>query len=456
MKLPIIPIIILILFFCIQSCKNGSDLNKKAEKYLYSRNFENALTFANEAIKIEPDSTKFYITRMIIYDYLSKYKEEILDINKIIELRKKEDKSVNKFYFQRANLYSQLGKYNESNEDLDYLINNQDTIPVISEVYLKKAFNYYMLSNNQDALRYFNLAEYNNSNSDKFINSNILVGKAKVEMDQNRNKNSINLLIEALNIDPSNSAVYQTLGEVYYKLEKYDESYINYERAVNLKSEDPNLYINFAILQSEYKQDYDKAINNYSKGIELNPFSPQVYFAYMNLAIIYNIQGRNSEALENISKALSLNSNNANIFYNYAIILSEVDRNQEALEKIEEAIKIEKFSAEFHNTKGNILMDLNLIDDAIKEFKYVTTFNPKYGGAYYNLGYIFGKQKNPKESIKWYNKAVSLNFDLESTLVNRALQKIQLDQKSSACDDLKRAFKLGRKDIEPYIQRLCN
>lgn len=56
-------------------------------------------------------------------------------------------------------------------------------------------------------------------------------------------------------------------------------------------------------------------------------------------------------------------------------------------------------------------------------------------------------------SISFYNKVVVLNFDLQSILVNLALQEIKVNKVSDACSHLERAYKLGRTDVKPLIDK---
>ncbi len=137
------------------------------------------------------------------------------------------------------------------------------------------------------------------------------------------------------------------------------------------------------------------------------------------------------------------------------MLLSDLNKNTEALEIINKAILINRSDAEYFNTKGGILMALSLFKEAETEFKKAILLNPNFGGAYYNLGYLYGEENNQEQSIKYYDKAVFLDFDLKATLVNRALQKIKTNRTSSACSDLEKAYSLGRTDIKPLIEKYC-
>ena len=80
--------VIYALLFLLGSCVNPSQHKKKAEEYFKESNFENALFEINKAIEIAPDSISYYLLRVSIYDNTGKFKEEVADLDKIIEFNK--------------------------------------------------------------------------------------------------------------------------------------------------------------------------------------------------------------------------------------------------------------------------------------------------------------------------------------------------------------------------------
>ena len=78
--------------------------------------------------------------------------------------------------------------------------------------------------------------------------------------------------------------------------------------------------------------------------------------------------------------------------------------------------------------KGAILIEMLQFKDAVSIFQKCIEINPNFGAAYYNLGYIYEQLDNHEQSINFYNKAMLLGFDLQSTLVNLALQEIKVPE----------------------------
>ena len=194
----------------------------------------------------------------------------------------------------------------------------------------------------------------------------------------------------------------------------------------------------------------------FERTIKLEPHSVQSASAYINLAVMENNNGDSKKACEYAEKAIELMPNNDGIQCNYAHILSDMGKNKEAIDAISKAITINPQEVEYCNMKGAVLIEMLKFKDAVSIFQKCIEIDPDFGGAYYNLGYIYEQLNNNELSINFYNKAVLLSFDLQSTLVNLALQEIKVNKISDACSHLERVYKLGRTDVKSLIDKYCS
>jgi len=194
----------------------------------------------------------------------------------------------------------------------------------------------------------------------------------------------------------------------------------------------------------------------FERTIKLESQSTQSASAYINLAIMENQAGNPKKACQYAEKAVELIPNNDEFQYNYAHILSDMKKNKEAIDAISKAIAINPQEVEYYNMKGAILIEMLQFKDAVSIFQKCIEINPNFGAAYYNLGYIYEQLDNHEQSINFYNKAMLLGFDLQSTLVNLALQEIKVNKVSDACSHLERAYELGRMDVKPLIDKYRN
>lgn len=441
--------IIIIIF----SCSKSTQYRNEAEIAIKEKKYENALYYINKAIELDPDSTSNYVLRGLIFDNTGRFKEELLDLNKIIELNKKTKSLSLNAHHQSGVIKTQLGMYNEALQDLDYFINNRDTVGSLMEAYLNKASVFYKLNDFKSSKKYYDIVLADKIEKRSDLQSQALVGLANLIKDPIA---ALKLLNKAIVIDPNSYLAYGGRAGIYIELNKIELAYADTKKALSINPNDPTLLFNMGQIFASYQIKKDSAIIYFEKAIEISPQSPQNDIIYMNLGSVKHSNGQFDDALSDYIKAESINPGNDILLYNMATLLSDVNRNDEALEKIELAIKINPADAEYYNLKGTIHLSKSSVKEAEIEFKNAIKKNPNYGGAYYNLGYLSGEQDNPEQSISYYDKAVLLNFNLEATLVNRALQKIKLNWIVSACNDLERAYKLGRTDIKPLIQQYCN
>lgn len=451
-------LIFFILFVLLTGCSNPIESRKEAERFFANKEFENALIEINKTIDLEPDSIRHYSLRAVIYDFLGMYQNELKDLNKIIELEKIKTIGLYDIYHQRAIVKYNLGFYQEALIDIDHFINNRDTASYISEAYMNKAMILYGLNDLNNSEKYYKLAIKHNRKKDNSIESKALIGLSNLAKSS---KETLALLNQSISICNNSSIAYGARGAHYLTLGKVDLAYKDFIKAISLDdfnetSFSCNLYFNTGQLFLNYINNNDSAISYFEKAIKIAPQSPLNSSSYMNIAIIKQQENKLDESLIAYEKGEQIDSKNDLLLYNFALLLFDLKRNKEALEKINRAILINSNDADYFDTKGTILSALSLFKEAEIEYKKAIALNPKSGFFYSSLGHLYADQLKYEESIKCYDEAVKLNYNLKSTLVKRALMKIELNKNVSACNDLKKALKLGRTDVKPLIERYCN
>ena len=441
--------LLLLTFF---SCSNANEYYNEAKECHIKNNDKQALILLNKAINLDPNSVNYLSFRAMLYDLSGLFTEEISDLNKIVELNDKLNiKSIN-IHFIRSTAKLKMGLYEDALSDINYFINNNDTISNLAEAYISKASILYKLGRIDSAKVFYSMARIQNIMKENSIESNALIGLANMEKNNTR---AMELIDSAIINDPSNYLAYGKRATLNLLNGNIQLAKNDFAKSISLNPNDAAVLFNLAKMQLEYTQEYDAAIKNFNAILKLSPQEKENGKVYLNLAVCKNRLAHNLEALADIKRAEEIDPHQQLVYFNYAMILSDLDRNQEALEQINKAIAITPTDVEALNLKGSILLSLSLFDDAITSFKKAVEANPKCSIAFYNLGYSYGEMNNPELSVKYYHKAVILNYDLESTLVNRALEKIKINQISSACSDIQRAIALGRTEVIPLLNQYC-
>ena len=130
------------------------------------------------------------------------------------------------------------------------------------------------------------------------------------------------------------------------------------------------------------QKDYDGAIENYTKAIELNP----------NDAIAYNNRG--------------------NAYCNKG----ECDK---AIADYNKAIELDPKEADYYNNRGFAYAKMGRFGEALKDCNQALEIDPNCAEAYDSRGIVYEKMDKLKEALADYDKALELNHDLTETKENR-------------------------------------
>ena len=128
---------------------------------------------------------------------------------------------------------------------------------------------------------------------------------------------------------------------------------------------------------------FDNAIKSYKKAIKINPDFAEAYY---NMAIAQKVIGEFEEAIKSYKKALKIKPNYFEAHYNLGNILSEKGDKKAAIDSYEFALQIKPGSAMVYNNMGNILKDGNGdFKEALDSYKKALEIEPEYFEAQQNL-----------------------------------------------------------------------
>jgi serine/threonine protein kinase/cytochrome c-type biogenesis protein CcmH/NrfG len=140
---------------------------------------------------------------------------------------------------------------------------------------------------------------------DAAVKAKALQTAALAEKDPEKAKS---LLLEALKLDPKSVQAQFQLGLVYVKLREYPSAIETYQKVAELDPQFPDIYFNLGYAYAMNKE-YTKAEEMYSRVVKLSP--PYLDEAFFNLAMVQEKQGKKTEAMANMEKALAVNPKSA-------------------------------------------------------------------------------------------------------------------------------------------------
>jgi len=136
-------------------------------------------------------------------------------------------------------------------------------------------------------------------------------------------------------------------------------------------------------------------------------------------------------------KNLSYDNKDAWACYHIAEALYYTDQKKKSLTWFEKACNLAKYNLDFKIKFGTTLAQGNLMKEAEQQFLLVIKENPKKASAYTNLGYLKLMQGKGAEAVLNYNKALALEPDSESALLNLAGYYVSVNNKTKALELIK-------------------
>jgi predicted O-linked N-acetylglucosamine transferase (SPINDLY family) len=219
---------------------------------------------------------------------------------------------------------------------------------------------------------------------------------------------------KAKEINPQDADVHNNLGNVFEKLEKFEEAQNSYGQAILLKQ-------------------------NYTE-------------AYYNLANLLNKLGRFDEAEKNYNQAIKFKPNFAEAFNNLANMLKELHRFDEAKKNYNQAIKFKPNFAEAFNNLANVLKDQGRFDEAEKNYNQAIKFKPNFAEAFNNLANVLKDQGRFDESLVNFKESLKIKPELVNAETEILFIEASIGDHSNFKNLDKKSSRLGisTKSVEPF------
>jgi tetratricopeptide (TPR) repeat protein len=200
---------------------------------------------------------------------------------------------------------------------------------------------------------------------------------------------AIALLNEYLAISPNCKYAHSMLGFVYYILNDYENSILNFSKTISIDENYYKAHYYLGILNNKF-ENYKEALGNFTRAITINPNYSDSYLnrghAYINLA--------------NYSEAIN----------DYTLYISKEENYFQA-----------------YQYRGLCFLFQKKYKKAIDDFTKVILLKPSYVSAYRNRGVCYLECDDYENAIQDFNKAIELGFSDEHVLkgLNEAQKKLE-------------------------------
>jgi tetratricopeptide (TPR) repeat protein len=181
---------------------------------------------------------------------------------------------------------------------------------------------------------------------------------------------------KAIEMAPSNAAIWNSRGDLYRKLRQYNQALTDYSKAIEL---DPNFAEAWWDRAAGYADlhEYDKALGDQNKAIQLDPSNPWVWH---NRGHINSAMEQPAKALADFSQAIALDAKNISHWHcrgNGHLKIGEFDKAVEDFTKILDLAPKDSFACTCAwNDRAHAFAEWHQWDKAIADFSTALERNP--------------------------------------------------------------------------------
>ena len=262
-------------------------------------------------------------------------------------------------------------------------------------------------------------------------------------------KQAINLLSQAIKINPEYSSAYNSRGDAYYRLGNYEKSQQDSSAAIRNNPNDANAYYDRAF--SLYLVgEFNGAIIDYNQAIKLNP---EYANAYYGRGLARHEIKENQKAITDLDRAIALNPKFAKAYFQRGIINREIGVTLEAIEDFSKAIKINPKYTEAYYERGKTRYAFNEKPAAKKDFTKVIELDSKYVDAYIARADIYNDLGYPKQAYEDYEKAIEMNPEDPKAYIHRGKYRFKIKDIEGAIENYNTAIELDSTQATAYNNR---
>jgi tetratricopeptide (TPR) repeat protein/SAM-dependent methyltransferase len=207
---------------------------------------------------------------------------------------------------------------------------------------------------------------------------------------------------QVLQIAPHHPDALHLLGLVAYQLGKNAIAVELISRAIELKSSDPNYYLNLGNAQQAQGQ-LAEALASYHKALGVEPDFAD---AHNNLGTVFQRQGNLDAAVASYRKALAFEPQSADLHFNLGNALKDQGQLDEAIGCYNQALALAPDRAEVHNNLGTVHQQQGRLKEALAGYDQALSFKPDYADAHYNRGLVLQLGGDLEAAMACYRKAI--------------------------------------------------
>ena len=281
---------------------------------------------------------------------------------------------------------------------------------------------------------------------------------AKFSYDTEDYSRALNFINQAINVDPGYVNGYLLRAQISFRIAEYSQVIEDISTAFSLDQNIERTMPEFHLLRGDAyikMEDINSAVNDISISLRLDPGNARAHFL---MGMINCNKKIYFEALENFDKAITLDSDNSEYYYERAKLkklhfkpLPETKVYESVLIDIKLAVALDPYDFRPYLLKCKMLK----LDEKYDKEVFVSELNdmiekfPDQAAFYSERGMLKVLMNKSKEAISDFTKAIYLDSDNEDNYRNRGLCFHNMQKYQLALNDYSKSIDLLVKKLEP-------
>jgi len=187
------------------------------------------------------------------------------------------------------------------------------------------------------------------------------------------------------------------------------------------------------------------ALKAFEKAIELKPDDPDLW---RNLGLAFGELRRGTEAIESFQQALKLAPRHFDAAHRLAILLHQAARFEEALACLNMCDELRPNNFQTLHMRWDTLRQLKRYDEAFADIQRAFLLDPTNANVCNDSANTLASLGRSEEALRWYDNALALRGNIEHALRNKAIMLEQLGRIDEAIASYRRAILLDPSDAE--------
>ncbi len=312
-----------------------------------------------------------------------------------------------------------------------------------------------------------------------------IYSKAKLLLNQGRQKEALKYADKYIKIKPRNHEGYQLKGLIFYSMGKNDEALKNFTTSKKLFSGDyvSETYIGFTLIR---KNKFNDAAKRFQEAIKLNEdypdakigmgyvllkekkYKPAVMYmkqaikvchdhnpeVYKRIADIYIKENKINDAIYVYNQYIKLEDANADIYFRLGKAYAAKD-NKRAEKAYLKAIELDGKNPRYKEELADYLSKRKRADEAAKYYEQAAEQGSKNWRAYYQAGLTAFSKEDYLAVVKHMKKALSLNKNIPNAQMALSASYLRLKKYEESIKVNNDIIKRNNKSEGAWFNNAC-